>query len=152
MHATSPTTRKLPILSLFTDRSFRVITLITLIAVMSLVDLYLTILYITHTGMNEINPIARAMMEYHSPAVLGLWKIATVVLSVGILAIIRKKRTAEVGAWIGCIVLTLLMTHWVKFIDEHARLTEQPFAIDAMGQPDWVYIQTDLVGPGTRIP
>lgn len=152
MHADSPSIRKLPILSLFTDRSFRVIILIALIASMSLVDLYLTILYITHTGMNEINPLARAMMEYQSPAVLGLWKIGTVLLSVGIFAIIRKKRTAEFGAWIGCIVLCMLMNHWVNFIDEHSRLTEQPFEIDAMGQPDWVYIESDLLGPRSVIP
>jgi hypothetical protein len=109
----------------FTNRSSRVIVLISLIAVMSMVDLYLTILYVTHTGMNEVNPLARAMMEYQSPAVLGVWKIATVLLGVGILAVIRNKRSAEFGAWIGCMILALLMSHWVSYINEHARIRDR---------------------------
>ncbi|MCA9303329.1 MAG: hypothetical protein KC996_04340, partial [Phycisphaerales bacterium] len=86
-------------------RPFRVITLVVMIAVMSVVDLYLTILYVTHTGMSESNPLARAMMGYQSPAILALWKLATVVLSLGILVMIRTKRSAEIGAWIECLVL-----------------------------------------------
>lgn len=136
----------------FKDRSFRVIILIALIAAMSVIDLYLTILYITHTGMNEVNPLARAMMEYQSPAVLGLWKAATVTLGVGILAFIRTKRSAELGAWVGCLILGLLMTHWVAYINEHARITEGPVQIEAMGDPNWVYMQSDLLGPSTVIP
>lgn len=138
--------------SSFKDRSFRVITLIALIAAMSVIDLYLTILYVTHTGMNEVNPLARAMMEYQSPAVLGLWKAATVTLGVGILAFIRKKRSAELGAWVGCLILGLLMTHWVAYIHEHARITEGPVQIEAMGDPNFVYMQSDLLGPSTVIP
>ena len=136
-------------LAVFTDRSFRVIILIALIAAMSMVDLYLTILYITHTGMNEINPIARAMMEYQSPAILGLWKLATVTLGVGILATIRSKRSAEIGAWIGCIILSLLMSHWVSYINEHSRLTENPIAIESMGDPSWVHMDSGFLGPRT---
>jgi len=137
---------------LFTDRSFRVIVLVALIAVMSMVDLYLTVLYITHTGMNEVNPLARAMMEYQSPAILGLWKVATVTLGVGILAIIRRKRSAEFGAWIGCLILGLLMTHWVAYINEHARLSDAPIQINAFGDPNWVYIESDLISPSWATP
>jgi len=122
----------------FLNRSFRVIVLITLIAAMSMVDLYLTILYITHTGMNELNPLARGMMEYQSPAILGLWKIATVFLGVGILAWIRTKRSAEMGAWIGCLILGILMIHWVAYIHEESRLASGPIQTEAMGNPNWV--------------
>ena len=136
----------------FLDRSFRVIVLITLIAAMSMVDLYLTILYITHWGMNEVNPLARAMMEYQSPAILGLWKVATVTLGVGILAMIRRKRSAELGAWVGCLILGLLMTHWVSYINEHSRITDGPIQIDAMGDPSFVFMESDLLGPSSVIP
>ena len=64
------------ILALFVHRPFRVVALSLAIAVMSSVDLYLTILYITHSGMNEVNPLARAMMEYQSPTILGIWNWA----------------------------------------------------------------------------
>jgi len=129
------------------DRSFRVIVLIALITAMSIIDLYLTILYITHSGMNEVNPLARAMMEYQSLALLGLWKAATVVLGVGILGMIRHKRSAELGAWTGFLILAFLMTHWVSYINEHARMTDAPIQIDAMGDPSWVYMESDLFGP-----
>ena len=154
MDATAPSKRSLAhsIAIPFTDRSFRVIVLITLITVMSIIDLYLTILYITHSGMNEMNPLARAMMEYQSPALLGLWKAATVVLGVGILAMIRRKRSAELGAWTGCLILGFLMTHWVAYINERARMTNGPIQIDAMGDPNWVYMDSDLLGPRSATP
>ena len=140
----------------FTNRSFRVIVLIALIAAMSMVDLYLTILYITHTGMNELNPLARGMMEYQSPAILGLWKVATVVLGVGILAWIRTKRSAELGAWTGCLILGFLMTHWVAYIHEDARLSNGPIQIEAMGNTNWVIFESDalsnFIGPGSATP
>ena len=135
------------LLSVFNDRSYRVIVLVALITAMSVIDLYLTILYITHTGMNEINPLARAMMGYESPAILGLWKLATVALGVGILALIRHKRSAEIGAWVGCLILGSLMVHWVSYIEEQSRFTQDPVAIGAMGDPSWVYMESDFLGP-----
>ncbi len=136
----------------FANRSSRVIVLIALIAVMSMVDLYLTILYVTHTGMNEVNPLARAMMEYQSPAVLGIWKIATVLLGVGILAIIRTKRSAELGAWIGCMILALLMSHWVSYINEHARISQDPLYTQALAGPNFVHMPTGMGRSGIVIP
>ncbi len=124
----------------FADRSSRVIVLLALVAIMSVVDLYLTILYITHTGMNEINPLARAMMEYKSPALLGLWKVATVTLGVGILSFIRHKRSAEVGAWVACAVLGMLMNHWLHYIEEYQRITTEAVTVEAMGDPTWVHL------------
>ncbi|MBO6512335.1 MAG: hypothetical protein JJ974_00030 [Phycisphaerales bacterium] len=154
MGALAPESRSLTrrVSAPFRDRSFRVIALITLIVVMSVIDLYLTLLYITHTGMTEANPLARAMMEYQSPTILALWKAATVVLGVGILAFIRKKRSAELGAWIGCLILGFLMSHWVNFIHEHASLSDGPIMIEAMGDPNWVHMNADLLGPTIAIP
>ena len=137
---------------IFMNRSSRVIVLIALITVMSVVDLYLTILYITHTGMNEVNPLARAMMEYQSPAILGVWKLATVTLGVGILAFIRHKRSAEFGAWAGCMILVMLMAHWVAYIEEHSRISDGPMQVNALGDPNWVYFETGPLRPTTRIP
>lgn len=154
MDTTVPEPRSLiqSISAAFGDRSFRVIALSTLIVAMSAVDLHLTLLYITHSGMNEANPFARAMMEYQSPTILALWKAATVVLGVGILTMIRKKRSAEVGAWIGCLILGFLMSHWVNFIHEHATINDGPIMIEAMGDPNWVHMNTELIGPTTVIP
>jgi hypothetical protein len=103
-------------------RPFRVVTLCLAIAVMSAVDLYLTLLYLTHTGMSEANPLARIMIAYQSPAVLASWKALTVFLCLGILYLFRDRRSAELGAWTGAIVLAWLMTHWATYIDEKIDL------------------------------
>ena len=121
-------------------RSRRVMLLVFLICAMSAVDLYLTLLYVTHTGMNEMNPIARAMMEYQSPALLALWKAATVGLSVGILLLIRKQRSAEWGAWAGCLVMGWLMTHWVVFIDETRDMNLEVAQALGANDPTWIMI------------
>ena len=136
--------------ALFTRRPFRVVVLSLAIAAMSCVDLYLTLLYVTNIGMNEMNPLARAMMEYQSPAILAAWKMGTVMLSIGILILIRKQRSAEIGAWIGCMVLGWLMVHWVGFINVHQTLDMEL----AQNQQDasWIMITTGDEGVGSMLP
>lgn len=123
---------------LLTKRGCRVLMLVLAIAAMSAVDLYLTLLYLTNVGMNEMNPLARAMIEYQSPGVLALWKCGTVVLCSGILLIIRKQRSAEIGAWVGCLVLGWLMSHWMVFIHETRDIDLQIVHEIARGDPTWV--------------
>ena len=127
-------------LGLLARRSYRVGLLGLAIAIMSAADLYLTLLYVTHTGMNEMNPLARAMMEYQSPALLALLKAATVTLSVGILLVIRKKRSAEIGAWIACLFLGWLMSHWILFIEETRGMNIEVMHELAAGDHTWVTI------------
>lgn len=122
-------------------RSRRVLLLSLAIALMSAVDLYLTLLYVTNTGMNEMNPLARAMMEYQSPGLLALWKFATVALSLGILIVIRTRRSAECGAWVGCFVLGWLMSHWVVFIHETRDMNLEIMQEIASGDPTWIMIE-----------
>lgn len=122
------------------QRPFRVFVLVVAIASMSAVDLYLTLLYVTHMGMTELNPLARAIMDYQSPLVLVVWKTATVVLSVGILLVIRKQRSAEIGAWAGCLVLGWLMSHWVVFVHETRNFDIEVAHAIGMDDPSWVMI------------
>ena len=127
-------------LGLLAKRGYRVGLLGLLIAAMSGIDLYLTLLYVTHIGMNELNPLARAMMEYQSPALLAIWKMATVSLCVGILFIIRKKRSAEIGAWAACLFLGWLMSHWIIFIEETREMNIEVMHEIATGDPTLVTI------------
>lgn len=128
------------LLAVFRRRAFRVLLLGVAIAAMSSVDLYLTLLYVTNTGMNEMNPLARAMMQYQSPLVLTIWKALTVTVSVGILLLIRKQRSAEIGAWAGCLVLGWLMVHWSSFIYETRHMNLEWVHEIAVGDPTWVVI------------
>lgn len=127
---------------LLVRRSFRVFMLTIAIAVMSGADLYLTILYITHIGMNEVNPLARAMMEYQSPMILALWKGGTVLISLGILLLIRKQRSAEFGAWIGCLVMGWLMIHWVGFIHSSQDMDLDSLIAQSKDNPEWIIMPT----------
>lgn len=129
------------LISIFSQRTFRVVVLGFAIAAMSSVDLYLTLLYVTHTGMNELNPFARAMMQYQSPFVLAIWKALTVAISVGILMLIRKQRSAEIGAWAGCLLLGWLMMHWSTFIYETRHMDIEVVHEIASGDPTWVIIE-----------
>lgn len=125
------------------SRPFRVIALGSAIAVMSAVDLYLTLLYLTHSGMPEANPLARAMIAYQSPLVLAVWKTLTVALCVGILFLIRHKRSAEWGAWAGTLVLALLMSHWGRYAHELADVKPMMAQVASQIDDSWVHIQTD---------
>lgn len=126
--------------AMFIHRPFRVLSLTLAIAVMSGVDLYLTILYVTHAGMNEMNPLARAMMEYQSPAILALWKTGTVAISVGILLLIRKQRSAELGAWVGCLVMGWLMIRWVGYIELSYGIDMETTIAQNRDNPSWIMI------------
>lgn len=121
-------------------RPFRVVTLSLAIAVMSAADLYLTLLYLTHTGMSEANPLARLMIAYQSPAVLASWKALTVFLCLGILYLVRDRRSAELGAWTGAAVLAWLMTHWATYIEEKTNLGPDFQLVSAEIDPRFVRI------------
>jgi hypothetical protein len=121
-------------------RPVRVVLLGVAIAAMSIVDLYLTLLYLTNTGMSEANPVARAMIAYQSPTVLGVWKALTVVLCVGILYLIRERRSAELGAWVGAVVLAWLMVHWARYADYKQGLSSEFFLVGAEIDPEFVRI------------
>jgi len=131
-----------PLWAMFTHRSFRVVILAMAIMVMSGVDLYLTLLYVTHTGMNELNPLARAMMDYQSPMILAIWKGGTVVISIGILILIRKQRSAELGAWIGCLVMGSLMIHWHGYIETSKTMDLEMAKSQNQGDATWIMIST----------
>ena len=53
----------------------------------------------------------------------------------------RNKRSAECGAWVGCLVLGWLMTHWVVFIHETRDMNLEVLQEIASGDPTWVMIE-----------
>jgi len=102
-------------------RSRRVLLLLVATAIMCMVDLALTLTYVTSVGMVEVNPVARAVMALGSPAAVALWKIALTAFSVGVLFRFRATRTAEIGAWAGALVMLCLSLHWARYV---ASLTD----------------------------
>lgn len=87
------------------------------VILLSLSDLYLTVLYVTQGSFAEGNPFARAIMHSQSIGLLVAWKVGSVLTTVGILYRIRRTRSAELGAWICCGVLGWLTFQWAGYIN-----------------------------------
>ncbi len=97
-------------------RTRRVVLLIAAIIMMSVGDLLLTLTYLRYLGMAESNPLARLVLDFRSPALLVVWKMATVVACTSILLWKSRAWSAEVGAWIGAFILGALMVHWSAYV------------------------------------
>lgn len=83
---------------------------------MSVGDLLLTLTYLKHLGMAESNPLARLVLDFKSPTLLVIWKMATVTACTSILLWKSRSRSAEIGAWAGTFVLAALMVHWSTYV------------------------------------
>ena len=94
------------------------VLLLGAIALLSLGDLVMTLQVASSMGMVEVNPVARALMATGSPLFVVAWKCATVALACGILYHFRRAWAAQLGAWVGFLVLVWLTVHWAMFINE----------------------------------
>lgn len=123
------------------SRPSRVVLLLSLVILLSLADLYLTVLFLRDGGgFPEANPVARAIMELQSIPLLIAWKLSSVITTVGILYVIRRTRSAELGAWVCALVLGWLTVHWGQYVAE-AHPTTLAQAIDfGYNDPQWVSI------------
>lgn len=123
-------------------RPTRVIALVSTIVLLSAFDLLLTVTYASGTGFAEANPIARLMLRDATPESLAIWKACTVLPCVLTLLLGRMRRCAELGAWAGVIVLSMLAVHWTRYIEEKREIADlmgpydyaEVMALD----PDWV--------------
>jgi hypothetical protein len=106
-------------------RAIRVWLLLSAIVILSLADLYMTLAHLRSVGMGEDNPLARFVMSYNSPLLLGAWKVACVALACLILAIARFRRSAEVACWVCCGVLTALTIRWANYSAEASAFTTE---------------------------
>jgi len=107
----------LPVSQAFTpsSRAQRVTILLIATFLMCMADLALTLTFVTSIGMVEANPLARSVMEHGSPLLIVLWKLATVVLGLGILFWARRNKGAEVGTWVCFAAMAALSIHWLSY-------------------------------------
>jgi hypothetical protein len=114
-------------------RSLRVTLLLVACIAMSLLDLELTLMYAREIGMVEANPIARLVMAHQSPALVVLFKFASLGLACGILYRLRHHPRAELGAWVCFVVLVWLSLRWLDFavsISDYTRAYAQQAVYD----------------------
>ena len=110
------------------------------IALLSMVDLYMTMTHLMGAGMIEGNPLARGIMAYNSPVILTIWKIATAGLAIGILFHARKRRSGELAAWVCCGLLVWLTVRWINYNAEIQALTPYLASIAEQENHRWVAI------------
>jgi hypothetical protein len=125
-------------------RSRRVLTLLAGVILLSVGDLYMTLLHLKSFGLIEANPLARGIMAHHSAAGLVVWKTATVGLAVGILYFTRRRGAAEIGAIISCLVLSWLTLRWVTYSDQVSGMIGEMQALESTGEePRFVTMTQD---------
>lgn len=95
-------------------RGTRIAIAIGVASVLGLADLWLTVHFMTTTGMNELNPIARAIVGL-SPMALVCYKLLCMLVNGLILTSLRGRPSAELAAW-ACVALMVALTaHWHQF-------------------------------------
>ncbi len=124
-------------------RSLRVSLLLAATCLMCLADLWMTLLYATSIGMIESNPIARAVMEHDSPYMLAGWKLATVVLSNGILFWNRRVWYAELATWLCFLTMAALSVHWLNYSNQVSSYTTELSMLAMTEDPRWVTMQAE---------
>ncbi|WP_166821528.1 DUF5658 family protein [Thalassoroseus pseudoceratinae] len=77
----------------------------------SLHDLILTLLTIDAGAMRETNPIAAEFV--HNPYLLVAFKVGLTLFGLGVMAVLWKRRIAQLASWWVCLVLTLLTARWL---------------------------------------
>ncbi len=97
-------------------RSERVTWLLAGVVILSFVDLFLTISYLTSVGMSEGNPIAVWLLHTtNSVWPLALYTVATVAVCVSLLYFNRRKRQSELASWCAMIILVALSIWWNQY-------------------------------------
>jgi hypothetical protein len=104
----------------WSGREWRVATLIAMIVLVSLADLYLTMTYLHNGGMAEGNPVARWVMSLGMPWLLVAWKVSMVIFTCSILFAFKKRGTTEVAAWVCCIAMGWLTVQWSVYVHDIA--------------------------------
>lgn len=83
---------------------------------LSLVDLAVTLAYMTTLGMYEANPIARLLAATASPVVaIVLFKVLTVGMSLWLFHRLRRFASARAMALVMVAVLVCVTVQWVRY-------------------------------------
>lgn len=115
---------------LLRSRARRINLALVSVVLMGLADLAYTLTYMRGSGMIEVNPIARTMLEIGSVRQLVMYKLLTLVVCCGAIYFCRRAKQAEVGAWLCCLVMLGLTLHWVNYNSAVSELTAE-FAVMA---------------------
>jgi uncharacterized protein DUF5658 len=99
--------------ALVATRPRRITALLVLLWILNVFDLSCTILAHQIGGFQELNPVARQMLE---PSwMLVAFKVGTVALGSLILLLLRRYRVTELVCWLLCLIYTSLAFTWMTY-------------------------------------
>ncbi|MFG0258332.1 MAG: DUF5658 family protein [Phycisphaerales bacterium JB043] len=122
------------------DRASRVTLLLAGICLLGIYDLMHTLVYIRTTGMVELNPLARYMIETGGVRQLVLFKLLSLSLSCGILYMLRRTRASELCAYVGLGVMVVLTLYWFVYNGQFVQLAEVWQNAAPTHDPRWVRV------------
>jgi len=121
-------------------RSFRIALLTAALLAMSVVDLYITLLYLDAFGLAEENPLARAVMSHGSTGLLAGWKFLTVLPTLLILIRYRHRVSAELLGWVATAILLGVTLRWSEYADQTDLLMISMPALESGVDHRWVTV------------
>ena len=104
-------------------RARRVVLLVVATVLISLADLYMTLLYATSVGLHEANPLARAVMLYNCPWVVVAFRLLTIGLFGLVLFRARHRPIAELASWLCVVTMVWLAFRWEAYNASAVELT-----------------------------
>ena len=117
------------------------VLLLIAIVLMSLGDLYMTLMHLTNVGLMEENPLARGIIRLQSAPLLAIWKILSIALGAGILFVARRRLLAEVACWFCLLVMTWLTVRWIDYSHQLSTLTPYLAGMTDDEGLSWVSLQ-----------
>lgn len=115
----------------------RLMLVLLAIALMSMVDLICTLIYMSSVGLLELNPLARFMVSVGDAQQLIIFKLFTMTLSCGALYFARRHPISERVAWVCAAGLFALMLHWTSFNSSVSGLTNEITILALQGGHEW---------------
>lgn len=119
-------------------RPTRVALLLAIIVVLSLLDLLLTLIYVTEIGLIEDNPVARFVLATGGPRLLVAAKLASVGFCTGVLYWARHRGFSELAAVFGAAVLIWLTIRWGSYMHVFSGVSASMEELEHHGQGAWV--------------
>lgn len=118
------------------------VILVAATVLVSLADLYMTMVYATTVGMHEANPLARALMLYNCPWIVVAFRMLTIALFGLVLMRARHRPISEVAAWVCMAAMAWLAFRWEAYNRSAADVTGAMLLADgsdefvSIGQPE----------------
>lgn len=123
-------------------RATRVLLLLGTALIVSVADLVMTLKFVTSVGMIEANPIARWIMRYGDATGLTMFKMILTLASLGTIFYFRKRRSAEIAAWVAFVIMLALSLRWFNFVSavQQEGYTNEWHYLQESGHPSFVMI------------